>query len=1054
MRNYRDLITSPENLAWAWRKARRLYLAADGFVDFGEIAEFELDLERQLETIGRELSSGAYRLSKLAHLPQPKKPDEDGPRMRQFFHIAVRDQVAWLAIANIIGPTLDSKMPNWSYGNRLYKAAWWEERDGSDVLEIGPYRHSSGRLYRKFQHSWPLFRRHLSLTARAMVDGIGDPELLDEPERHALHYEERPAYLVPGYWPALGGKTLFYASLDLERFYPSITTEAILSAFQSHLDGFDADPWLKPLLQAMLAFSISEEASCRLEDDLVQPVTAAGPFPHIPTGLMVAGLLANAAMLPIDDEVERALLLRRDIAHFRFVDDHAILAPDFDALIAWIKFYEAMLERHDIGARISPTKYEPAGLAEIIDGSADPAVTKRVAKEAELDGAQPVRLITKTLALVSELATADFDILPEQSRTQRLGELEWLLLASMPDTEIRADTRAAFAAGKIAQLVPVAFSPSPELVKAWRTLSRLQRIKPDQQTAGYAEAFAGAKAKLTEYSSADLKRYQRLIGHYFKLVERAFTDHPNRARLLLRLFRYCRMTGHSGVADTLGWIVSQTKGPNAATADYLAALALQTLAVHITAAAFDVDDRGVLYRERLAARGFLLSAGNSKSVKAIRAILASGRERHCCDASAIAALQAAVAFALAVVAGKSGFAPIETRMTELSAALGGPRLTSDSTVWKEVTGRPIGVWAHFLEMLGRTREPSLAWSISAQAHDPEELLDWIDLRKHPEKLPPRASEFLRSHPPRELVTSDAGWLLDHRRSPGFARSPALEDSPAGLSVKAYEEERGKLDGFLSLPEWTAFLGDITQPSDPRASEWTALEIVRRLLDHVTRFGAGSIADLDELHPANILLDPIWTAGPNGADRWTWTGWHAHAREAPLVVSTYKIEDYRRQSLSGANLDPAERWIYQLRGCGLLLLGLITKDFSLPAWWNVRGLERDIAAFVRRRLEEAIISSRSQAIIEAATLPRSIETRLIQRAPWAFLGDRASAVITDTRSDPPLLRDIEDLKGAIVDAQAVLQRNQLTVLNHAPRQLVPMNIIQLTRNAIEIPDIEP
>ena len=44
MRNYRDLITSPENLAWAWRKARRLYLEADGFVDFGEIAEFELDI--------------------------------------------------------------------------------------------------------------------------------------------------------------------------------------------------------------------------------------------------------------------------------------------------------------------------------------------------------------------------------------------------------------------------------------------------------------------------------------------------------------------------------------------------------------------------------------------------------------------------------------------------------------------------------------------------------------------------------------------------------------------------------------------------------------------------------------------------------------------------------------------------------------------------------------------------------------------------------------------------------------------------------------------------
>lgn len=1057
MRNYRDLITSPENMAWAWRKARRLYLEADGFVDFGEIAEFELDIERQLELIGRDLASGAYQLTELAHLPQPKKPDENGPRMRQFFHIAVRDQVAWLAIANVIGPTLDYKMPKWSYGNRLYKAAWWEDHGGSDTLQIGPYRHSSGRLYRKFQHSWPLFRRHLSLTARAMVDGIGDPELLDEPERHALQYEERPSYLFPDYWPALDSKMLFHASLDLERFYPSITTQAILRAFKSHLDGFSDDAWLERLLSKMLAFTISGKASCRLADDLVQPVTEAGTFPHIPTGLMVAGLLANAAMLPIDDEVESALLLKRNIAHFRFVDDHAVLASDFDALVAWIKDYDAILKRYDIGAKISVSKYEPEKLAAVIDGSADLIVTKQVAKEAELDGAQPISLITKTLTLVSDLANADFDILPEQSRTQRLGQLEWLLLASMPDTEIRADTRAAFAAGKIAQFVPVTFSPSPELVKAWRKFSRLQEVKPELHAVDYTEAFSVAKAELTEHSAADLKRYQRLIGHYFKLIERAFTDHPNRARLLLRLFRYCRMTGHGGFADTLDWIVSQTKGPHGPTAEYLSALVLQALATNISAAAFDVEDLSLLYRERLAARRFLIAVGNGKSVRAVTAILASARERHCCDASALAALQVAVAFALAVSARKSRLASIATRMTALAEAIAAPRLTSDSAVWKDATGRPIGVWIHYLEMMGRVREPSLAWRISAQNHDPAELLDWINLRKHPEKLPPHAAEFLQTRPPRDLSASDAGWLLDHRRSPAVAASLAIEDSPAGLSIKIYEEERGKLTGFLSLLEWTAFLSANKQPSDPRASEWTALEIIRRILDHVTSFGTGNIADLDELHPANILLDRAWTEGPAkgsaSTDRWTWTGWHARARSAPITVVAQKIEDYRRQPLSGPNLDPAERWTYQLRGCGLLLLGLITKDFSLPAWWNVRGLERDIAGFVRHRFEEAIISSRSQAIIEAATLPRSIETRLIQQAPWAFFGDRTTTVITDTRNDPPLLRDIEDLKVAIANAQAVLERNQLTVLNHAPRQLIPMNIIQLSQNAVAIPDTE-
>jgi hypothetical protein len=45
-------------------------------------------------------------------------------------------------------------------------------------------------------------------------------------------------------------------------------------------------------------------------------------------------------------------------------------------------------------------------------------------------------------------------------------------------------------------------------------------------------------------------------------------------------------------------------------------------------------------------------------------------------------------------------------------------------------------------------------------------------------------------------------------------------------------------------------------------------------------------------------------------------------------------------------------------------------------------------------------------------------------------------------------------GTIVEAQLTLERNQITVLNHAPRQLVPMNIIQLTGTAVEMPELEP
>ena len=187
MNRIREQLTSRENLVWAWQKAKRLYDSADGPVDWGAITAFELDLERQLDAIAKDFTNLKYRLTPLILLPQPKKPDDDGnPRLRQSFHVAVRDQVAWLALVNVIGPTLDAKIPPWVYGHRLYKAAWFEEEENQEPrLALGPYRHSTGALYRKFKHSWPLFRRHISLTARRMVNAIPHEEQLDQPHRGA-----------------------------------------------------------------------------------------------------------------------------------------------------------------------------------------------------------------------------------------------------------------------------------------------------------------------------------------------------------------------------------------------------------------------------------------------------------------------------------------------------------------------------------------------------------------------------------------------------------------------------------------------------------------------------------------------------------------------------------------------------------------------------------------------------------------------------------------------------------------------------------------------------
>jgi hypothetical protein len=72
MNAYERLLRS-ENLKYAWLKAKRLYRGTDSYVDMGELAEFEIDLERRLLEIHHQFKRGRYQLKKLRPLPRPKK---------------------------------------------------------------------------------------------------------------------------------------------------------------------------------------------------------------------------------------------------------------------------------------------------------------------------------------------------------------------------------------------------------------------------------------------------------------------------------------------------------------------------------------------------------------------------------------------------------------------------------------------------------------------------------------------------------------------------------------------------------------------------------------------------------------------------------------------------------------------------------------------------------------------------------------------------------------------------------------------------------------------
>jgi hypothetical protein len=87
----------------------------------------------------------------------------------------------------------------------------------------------------------------------------------------------------------------------------------------------------------------------------------------------------------------------------------------------------------------------------------------------------------------------------------------------------------------------------------------------------------------------------------------------------------------------------------------------------------------------------------------------------------------------------------------------------------------------------------------------------------------------------------------------------------------------------------------------------------------------------------------------------------------------------------------------------------------------------------------------------ACLPRSSENRLITLMPQFFFGHVVQEAIRDTTADAPMIRNAQELVTWIDKAQRALKNLQISVLDHAPRQLVPMDVKQLMQVAIALPE---
>ncbi|NQT55026.1 MAG: hypothetical protein HQ551_02220 [Desulfobacteraceae bacterium] len=1041
-------LTDQLNLRWAWEKVRNEARPGDIWFDVVELASFELDLERNLESISREFKRGYYRLNPIKPLAFPKHPSKDGtPRVRQTFQVCIKDQVAWTALVNIVGPYVDSQMPAWSYGNRLFRSIWIDEDEsGLKHRRIGRYRHSSGRFYLPFRQSWPVFRRHVYLTTRAMIGGMRKLPELDESDEDELEMqlrlkeEFRCPFVHEEYWkskkPSHVPEHLFWCCIDLEKFYPSVRLDVVLTNIVECAPSIWQEE-LEKMLHSMLKFKLdlgnwtdSELRQIGLRENRKF-------FSHIPTGLYIAGFLANAALLGVDRKVED-FISQRNVAHFRFVDDHIILAYSFKDLTEWVQTYDSILNELNTGAHINPEKIEPSQLTKYLfeKKKRRNLITKKqletdAEKACQLNPEFPSPLMTKTIALVSGIAKIDFNLLDAAELDAITEQLEHLLLVQIPEEEIPEKTRLSFAASRLTKLAEQKLANNLELTNLLTKKDLLIKNNLDNPDQLHEEKSFAKKIELVENEiQSELKRSKGETQRVFHLLRKVLQDRPDRVRLWTRALLMCRYTGIENGLSNLFEDIRNTLRDNPLAADYLSVNLLTLLSEQVIAAAKVTNDAETVQWRKQANMRFLKDVSNLIPPMA-SSIGGAALVEYSHHLFYYGLYCASIVADTNLVSRSDGSDIVNTNQPGQNKFLPTtPSHRSVDWVW----------WATrrtLYELSPRASNFIVKLAQKLEQHDCALLL-W---RFFPHDV---TIEFIEKVQSVHLNLSDGWWfdVLRAHQKRGVEISKGFKNSIRSLS-RAKNALLLKRKNTISLYEWCDWINNDSRvsPGDPRHGEWTALEIVKQVADIISQqpsmieyITQKNIGSFHCVHPANFRLPKEWVL----EERLTWESWKniTKKKKVSAVGKKFIIHDEKYMPIKGGISLFAE--VNHSRGLGLLLYGLLNKCFDLPSIWNGPGHKDVLSMLPRLLLDKMTCSSWTLGILQGCLMPRAMENIKLKRNPDLYPLD------DDMIHDPIYFLYASDVVNAINIAQNVLSNYHLVTFGGYSRQLTPVSILQLTQ----------
>lgn len=1022
-KNIFETICSKENLILAWRRVENSYHHGDVWYDELELSAYKFNLLDNIDKLSEKMRTGTYKMRSIKPAPYPKgkkvvKDDGENEheelRVRQSFCIHVEDQIVWMAVYGVLGPYFEEDMPAWSYGNRLFLNTWKNE-NGHWIN--GVYRTTSKLFYRKWQQGWPLYRHMLiACIKRKAFSGKKDDENCDDSELEAIAENEaqvnkafRLPYLEKDYFPKGSHPKLFYMSIDLEKFYPSVKMDRIKAIL---LNSFPIDdPSFAALIETLTKFEVayngfygqpfSEDELAEM--DLYKDVV----FDGLPTGLLVAGALANLYLLEIDLKV--ADRLRKDgkhhILHFRYVDDHLFLSENAQKLMEWERWYIKELDKIGLKVNDSKTDKEPI----------------------ELDSHYPTPLLTQTLHKISEIARMPLDLLSSNEFSMVFRDLQMLLVTDFPEEEIKKGTRTSFACTMLSRLtsdINVDYDKIHQLRKKWlECISELRLNNPAKErmlrsvifTKGddYPENLDESVKKQVDERGENIydsirdaigvsrKEIQKIEEKIFHLLVYSVKEIPDKPKMWLRILDFCiyhlpdkiqqlylilNRIHKDGCIHSLGY-------------EYI----VSVMDIHLALQVVKTISRLYVNKykdpwKKITDEQFLKHFTEVKDCY-------NGTHHYLYEDAKF--LEERVRRTLKKYIGKEeGYDYLE------DCNYHGIEL--DSSFWL--------LW--HIERFNRSKPtPNLIM--------PNFLMKDLDKANI-------VSPYFT-----QLFFSSISYVpLSNFGKQDFSKLKLdkLQKENLLLSVWGQEEETNVVKGFelsekkmfspnnrISLLQWIREVKKMEEKEDnvlgnALCSEYCATLIMKS----VVKYFCDNIENIEtlHLHPASILIRREECLKPKD-----WDSWLSPQKNIEITTKDSFMDTmYRYPSFSSDDYSPMIGAIY---GLGIIFLQLLTKEYSLPWVFNRPEYGYEWQSVLYRLLENGKVSSHNLNIISACL---SLENRETIKLKSILNGVACTQQVNDAR-----IETLEELHKEIKDSLTELKENQISVAHHETRQLVMIKI---------------